>query len=382
MQTHGNGMTVSIIPVCSKQEFTSFINLPFAVHAAAPLWVPPLENQERALLTPDEHPFWDFADRELFLALRAGRPVGRIAAIVDKKYNDFAGEQCGAFGFFECENDEQAAHALLETARCSLARAGMTFMRGPLNPSTNYTCGLLVDGFEKAPTIMMPWNPPRYAEMLETWLLRKEQDLFAWLIERTRFSLPDRLRDEITRLKAEARFTRRSSSKATLAADIRIMLDLYRESWADNWGFSPLSEAEAEQHVKELKEILNPEFFVLFFHNDEPAAGMVALPDMNPLLKRLNGRLGVTALWHWWRTREQIRSGYRIILFGVKKEFRLLGLPLLLLDYMLEKASVNPDFQWVEGSWVLEDNTAINDLLEDFSGIITKRYRIYRREIA
>lgn len=164
--------------------------------------------------------------------------------------------------------------------------------------------------------------------------------------------------------------------------DIRAMLEIYRVSWAKNWAFAPLSEGEANEHVKELSGILDPEFFVLFFHKDEPAAGMVALPDMNPLLKRLNGGLGPLAPWHWWRSRAAIRSGYRIILFGIKEEYRLLGLPLLLLDYMLETARRKPEFQWVEGSWVLEDNVAIDELIEDFSGRITKRYRIYRREIA
>lgn len=375
-------MAVSIIPVRSEQELTTFVDLPWTVYADQPLWVPPIKSQDRELLTPGAHPFWESARRELFLALRDGLPVGRIAAIVDEKYNAYAGEACGAFGFFECLDDPEAAHALLGEARSWLAAQGMSFMRGPLNPSANYTCGLLVDGFDLPPVIMMPWNPPYYAELLEGWHLRKEQDLFAYLIERDRLSPPDWLREEVGRLKAEARFTCRTSSKATLAADIRTMLDIYRESWAKNWGFSPLSDGEAENHVKELKGILDPEFFVLFFHNDEPAAGMVALPDMNPLLKRLNGKLGLSALWHWWQAREEIRGGYRIMLFGIKEEFRLLGLPLLLLDYMLEKARNKPDFQWVEGSWVLEDNVAVDDLIEDFSGRITKRYRIYRREIS
>ncbi|WP_165064720.1 hypothetical protein [Desulfovibrio sp. ZJ200] len=375
-------MPVTIIPARSEQELSSFVDLPWLIHAGEPLWVPPIKSQERELLTPGAHPFWDTARRELFLALRDGRPVGRIAAIVDEKYNAYAGESCGAFGFFECQNDREAAHALLDAARRTLAQEGMTFMRGPLNPSANYICGLLVHGFELPPVIMMPWNPPYYAELLEGWHLRKEQDLFAYLIERERFCLPDWLSAEVARLKEQGRFTCRTSSKATLAQDIRIMLGIYRSSWAKNWGFSPLSEAEAEHHVKELKGVLDPEFFVLFFHNGQPAAGMVALPDMNPLLKRLNGKLGLTALWHWWQARAEIRGGYRIILFGIKEEFRLMGLPLLLLDFMLEKARRNPDFQWVEGSWVLEDNVAVNDLIEDFSGRITKRYRIYRREIS
>ncbi|WP_374288031.1 hypothetical protein [Desulfovibrio desulfuricans] len=374
-------MSLTIIPARSKQEFALFMDLPWSLYERDSLWTPGLKSQDAELLTPGEHPFWESARRELFLAMRDGRPVGRIAAIVDEKYNAYANEQCGAFGFFECANDQEAAHALLDAARDWLAGQGMSFMRGPLNPSANYTCGLLVDGFEHAPTIMMPWNPPYYAELLETWHLRKEQDLFAYLIERSRIAPPDWLNAEVARLKAEARFTCRTSSKATLADDIRTMLNLYKISWAKNWGFSPLSDGEAEHHVKELKGVLDPEFFVLFFHNNEPAAGMVALPDMAPLLRRLNGKLGISALWHWWQSRAEIRGGYRIILFGIREEFRLMGLPLLLLDFLLEKARQKPDFQWVEGSWVLEDNVPVNELIEDFSGQLTKRYRIYRREI-
>ena len=259
-------------------------------------------------------------------------------------------------GFFECLDDPEAAHALLGEARSWLAAQGMSFMRGPLNPSANYTCGLLVDGFDLPPVIMMPWNPPYYAELLEGWHLRKEQDLFAYLIERDRLSPPDWLREEVDRLKAEARFTCRTSSKATLAADIRTMLEIYRESWAKNWGFSPLSDGEAEHHVKELKGILDPDFFVLFYHNDEPAAGMVALPDMNPLLKRLNGKLGLSALWHWWQAREEIRGGYRIMLFGIKGGPPLAGLPLAgCWTICWKKPAANRFSVWV-GSWVLEDN--------------------------
>lgn len=374
-------MSLTVIPARSKQEFDQFMDLPWSLYERGSLWTPGLKSQDRELLTPGEHPFWESARRELFLVMRDGRAIGRIAAIVDEKYNAYANEKCGAFGFFECANDPEAAYALLDAAYGWLAAQGMRFMRGPLNPSANYTCGLLVHGFDLAPTIMMPWNPPYYAELLETWHLRKEQDLFAYQIERSRLTPPEWLSEEVTRLKAEARFTCRTSSKATLAEDIRAMLELYKVSWAKNWGFSPLSDGEAEQHVKELKSVLDPEFFVLFFHNNEPAAGMVALPDMAPLLRRLNGKLGISALWHWWQSRAEIRGGYRIILFGIREEFRLMGLPLLLLDFMLEKARQHPHFQWVEGSWVLEDNAPVNDLLEDFSGELTKRYRLYRREI-
>lgn len=374
-------MSVSIKEVNSADELAEFIDLPFHIHKDHPLWVPGLIKEDRALLTPGKHPFWLSARRKLFLASRDGKPVGRIAAIVDDKYNDYTQSKCGSFGFFECQKDKEAAHLLLNHSRKWLEEENMAFMRGPLNPSANYSCGLLVSGFEHTPAIMMPWNPPWYAELLESWHLRKEQDLFAYLIRKDQISLPGWLSAEVKRIKSSGTFTCRPSSKKTLSRDIQDMLELYRLSWANNWGFSPLSPEEAAEHVKELSKILDPRFFVLFFHGDKPVAGMVAMPDMNPLLKRLKGRIGLSAPWHYLRTRKQMRKAWRIMLFGILPEYRLQGLPLLLLDYMLSQAKAMPDFEQVEGSWVLEDNVAIDDLIEDFGGQLYKRYRIYRRDI-
>ena len=375
-------MPLTVTAVRTRHDLDRFVSLPWSIYRDKPLWVPPLKRQERNLLSPGSHPFWENARRELFLAWRDGRVTGRIAAIVDEKYNAYAGERCGAFGFFECEDDKEAAHALLAAARNWLAEQGMDFMRGPLNPSTNYTCGLLVHGFDLPPAFMMPWNPPWYAELLESWFLRKEQDLFAYLIERDGPRLSGELTDQLEKLKAEGRFVCRRADKSNLAQDIRTMLRLYRESWAKNWGFSPLSDGEAEHHVKDMKGVLHPDFFVLFFQGENPVAGMVAMPDLTSLFRRMNGKMGLSTLWHLWRTRADRRRGYRIMLFGIKEEYRLFGLPLLLFDHMLEVARADPDFRWVEGSWVLEDNAPVCDLIEDFSGRITKRYRIYRREIA
>ena len=212
---------LSIIPVNTAEDLDRFVELPWSIYTPDSLWVPNLKKQDRELLSPGEHPFWKTARRELFLALRDGRPVGRIAAIVDEKYNAYAGERCGAFGFFECRDDREAAHALLQAAHDWLRRQGMAFMRGPLNPSTNYTCAMLVDGFDEAPALMMPWNPPYYPALLESWHMRKEQDLFAYLIERDKLHVEDWLKDEIRHLKEQKRFTCRVSSKATLTEDIR-----------------------------------------------------------------------------------------------------------------------------------------------------------------
>lgn len=373
---------MEIAPVRSRRDLDEFIELPYRLFSRSSLWVPPLRAREAALVSPGQHPFWETARRELFLAREDGKVIGRIAAICDDKYNAYSGERCGAFGFFECRDNKVAAHALLDTASKWLADQGLKFMRGPLNPSANYSCGTLVDGFDKAPALMMPWNPPYYPALIETWPMRREQDLFAYVIDRVQMNLTGWLKTEVSRIKNEKRFSCRSSGKATLANDIRAMLDIYQMAWARNWGFSPLSEAEAEEHVKELKGILDPDFFVLFFEGDKPVAGMVALPDITPLLRRLRGRMGITAPWHYLRSRKDMRKGLRIMLYGILPEYRLHGLPLLLLDYMLEKARQHPGLRWVEGSWILESNTAMDELMEDFSATLAKRYRIYRRELA
>lgn len=373
---------LTILPVDTPAQRHIFVDMAWDVYRDFPLWVPPLKSQELELLTPGKHPYWEQAEGQLFLALRDGRPVGRIAAIEDRNYNAYAQQRCGAWGFFECRDDQEAAHALFDaTARWHRAR-GLQYMRGPLNPSTNYTCGMLVDGFQLPPSIMMPWNPDYYPVLAESWHMRKEQDLFAYHFDRKVMdTTPDWLRQQLDSIKERKEFSCRTSSKATLTEDIRTMLDIYQQSWAQNWGFTPMPLAEAERHIHELKSVLDPHFFVLFHCNGVPAAGMLALPDMNPLLKRLNGRIGLTAPWHLWRSRAEIRGGYRLLLFGIREEYRLMGLPLLLLNFMFEQARKRPDFQWVEGSWSLEDNEMINDLIEDFGGVITKRYRIYRRNL-
>ncbi len=374
-------MSVRVTPVSSKAEFKVFVELPWTVHRDHPLWVPGLRRDDAALLTPGRHPFWETARRELFVAFRDDRPVGRIAAIVDDKSNTYWDERCGAFGFFECLDDPEAAAALLSAAQDWHRSQGMAFMRGPLNPSTNYTCGLLVDGFDEPPGLMMPWNPPYYLDMMNRFCLRKEQDLYAYMLYRETTELAPSMARELALIKSRGEFTFRPSCKKTLAEDVRIMLDIYRESWAKNFCFSPLSENESRELVKELVLYLDPRYFVLYFHNGEPAGGMVALPNFNPMLRRMNGSLSPMTLWHWLRTRKEQRRGMRIMLFGIREKFRLLGLPLLLFDYMLEQAGKDPDFEWVEGSWVLEDNTAIDDLIEDFGGRLTKRYRLFRKGI-
>ena len=372
---------IKVIEVKNAGQMRTFLDLPYEVYRGYPLWVPPLRTQERDLLTPGRHPFWDDAEGTLFLALRDGKPVGRIAAFADLKANAYARQTIGAWGFFECFNDMPAAHALFDAVHGWHAAGNAQFLRGPLNPSTNYTCAMLVDGFDKAPSIMMPWNPPYYPMLTESWNMRKEQDMFAYLFTRKIMETSDMISKELALVKERGDFSVRLSSKATLEADIALMLDIYATSWADNWAFCPISEAEVARHIAELKSVLDPELFALFYHKGEPAGGMLALPNLNPLLKALNGSFGLGTPWHLLRTRCEVAKGYRLLLFGVKPPYRMMGLPLLVLDVMFGCARKRPNLQWVEASWALEDNDQINQLIEDFGGVLDKRYRIYRREM-
>lgn len=374
-------MAVNIIPVLSGIDFNRFINFPYRLYENYPLWVPPLKKDERELLDVTHHPFWKTAEARLFLALRDQQVVGRIAAIIDHKYNDYVGERCGAFGFFECLDDQEASLALFSSVYSWLKARGLDYLRGPVNPSTNYTCGLLIDGFSEAPALLMPYNPPYYARLLEAANFHKEEDLFAYRIFKTELQKSPQVAELMAKAIQPTHFSCRPADKTNMAKDVQTMLNLYRESWAQNWYFSPLSQGEEKALVRELISIVDPEFFVLFFQEDKPAAGMVALPDFTPLLKALKGHLSLKAPLAYWQTKRLFDHGYRIMLFGIKPEFRLLGLPALLFNYMLTQAQKKPNLEWVEGSWVLESNTAICDLIEDFSGVITKRYRIYRQEI-
>ncbi len=174
---------IDIITVERESELKDFIDLPWRIYAAYPRWVPPLKKEVRRLLDPARHPFWESAERVLFLARRGSETVGRIAGIIDRAYNQFHGEKMGIWGFFECADDQEAAAALFSSVETWVRQKGMTFMRGPLSPSTNYEVGLLIEGFDYPPALMMPYHPPYYSRLVESCGFAKEKDLLAFLIE-------------------------------------------------------------------------------------------------------------------------------------------------------------------------------------------------------
>ncbi|MBI5568910.1 MAG: acyl-CoA N-acyltransferase [Desulfomonile tiedjei] len=370
------GLDVS--PVQGRREMDEFLNFPWKIYGNDPNWVPPLKWIQRRLLDTARHPFWKFSERVLLLARRGGRTVGRIAGIVDRNYNQFHDEKMGAWGFFESENDPEVAAALFAEAEGWVRERGMTFFRGPLNPSTNYEVGTLIEGFESPPAIMMTYNPPYYIDLIQAYGFRKEKDLIAYILEPD-FRTSERVRRLAGRVLRNGNIRLRTINRRDLLNEARLINDIYRECWAENWGFVPPTDEEVRETARNLGLIADPELVFFLYYKDEPAGVAVVLPDINPLLQRLNGRIGFSGLFKILRFKSEVKA-YRGLLFGFKKAYQKLGVSLVAFDYLNRKATERA-YKFMELSWNLEDNDAINQYDREVGGRAYKRYRIYRKEI-
>jgi hypothetical protein len=339
--------------------------------------VPPLRLAEHERLTPKKNPFFAHADVELMLAWRGRRLVGRIAAIDDRLHNDTHHDNVAMFGFFEAE-DADAAHALLAAVERWAEARGRACVRGPLNPSLNESAGILVDGFATDPMLMMPHNPPSYAEYIESAGYRKVKDLFAWLYDLDRdvppivARLADRVRDRY-------RLRVRPLDLAEFTREVERMRAIYCGAWRGNWGFVPPTEAEFRRLATELRPIFDPRCAVCAEVDGRTVACAIAIPDINQALKGTNGRLFPQALLRLLLRRRYIDQ-VRLLLLGVLPEFRARGLyPLLLVE--LHRQAQGTPYRRAEFSWVLEDNRDINQPAVQAGARLYKRYRIYEKAL-
>jgi hypothetical protein len=368
-----------IRPVRARSELKAFIRLAWDIYADDPQWVPPLRSEQAGLLTPGKHPFWHFSSRELFVAWRANRPVGRIAAIVDGNHNARHGEQMGVWGFFECRNDPEAAAGLFRAAEEWLAAQGMAFARGPMNPSLNYEAGLLIEGFDSPPVLMMTYNQPYYAELVTLCGYRKEKDLLAFRVQ-CDTPLPAWAITLAARVAERGEFTIVKGVRRRFTTQLKELNLVYNECWSRNWGFVPMTEQETLHAAKLLKHFVDTDLVFFVYRGEEPVAVCMLLPDINPLLRRFNGSLGVRALVASLLHRSDV-TGLRGLIFGVKEEYRQMGLPFFVFDYLLKVLAGKPQYRTVELGWNLEDNSGINLLYEEGGLRADKRYRLFRKEL-
>jgi len=369
---------MEIIQVKERSELKEFIKLPWKVYEGNPYWVPPLIKEQEKILTP-VNPFFKHSDVALFMAKDNSTPVGRVAAIVDYNYQDYYKEKAGAFGFFESIDDYEVTSALFYQVVGWLRTKKVETVIGPLNPSTNEECGLLVEGFRKSPFIMMPYNHSYYLRFLEKYGFKKERDLLAYEI-----SIANEDSDSKWFALSEGAKKRgieiRPINFRNLRREVEIIRDIYNSSWGENWGFVPMNNDEMLWMGERLKSLARPELILIAEIKGDPAGFVMALPNYNQVLKKLNGSINpVGAVKLFWNSRK-IKE-LRFITLGIKEEYRR-NRYLSLLYYEFIKNARAKGYQMAEISWVLEDNLiAKNSVIKHLNARISKRYRIYGMKI-
>ncbi|MCP4897498.1 MAG: N-acetyltransferase [bacterium] len=340
----------------------------------------------RALLDQRHHSFYaggSAAERELFVAWDGRHAVGRIAAILNHSYNDFAGDRVCFFGFFECIDRSDIAESLLSAVEAWACSRGVRAVLGPMNPSTNYECGLLVEGFTRPPTVMMTYNPPYYSRLIERAGYAKEKDLYAYISPVHDASLERMSRLAERTLRRNPGITTRGANLKDFSGEVQRVQEIYNSAWERNWGFVPMSDLEIAALAKELKPLVEPELLRFAEIDGEPVGFILTLPDWNPILRDFDGspwRHPLKALKHLTRTKAEDMEGMRFITLGVKEAYRKRGIEGALMAEGLRK-SLEIGFDWCEYSWILEDNELTKRTVRLMDGELYKVYRIYGKNV-
>ena len=367
----------------SRRELSRFFDVADALYASDPLFVAPIRS-DVAKVFQGENPFFRHGEMQLFIARRGGRDVGRVAAILDRNHNEFHGEKTAFFGFFESENDPEVAGKLLEAAALWGRERKMTILRGPTNPTLNDEAGLLVDGFDSPPVMMMTYNPPHYAALIEGQGFSKVKDLLAFW-----FPLEEKPLERLTRV-AE-RFRRRSPeiqvrnvTRGSLTRDLGRIREVYNEAWEKNWGFVPMTGEEMDFMAARLKPLLVPELLWIGEAprpdgSLEPMAFMLMLPDYNVAIAPTRGRLLPFGWLRFLLARSRVRT-VRVVTLGVKKPWRQSGIQSIMMADSLRFLLRN-GYTGAEVSWLLEDNELVIGAVRLWGGRLYKTYRIYDKAL-
>ncbi|PIV52607.1 MAG: hypothetical protein COY53_01555 [Elusimicrobia bacterium CG_4_10_14_0_8_um_filter_37_32] len=371
-------MSIRIECVKTKKDWRDFLKLQFRIYEGNPYWVPPLLSEVKETLDSEKNPFWKHARKEIFLAKQNDRFVGRIVAVVDENHNNFHQERTGFFGFFECIKDFEVAQSLWDEAKRWLKINNMDIMRGPVNPSMNDECAFLLEGFDKPPTVMMPYTQPYYLNFAEQYGFKKAKDLYA-LLKKAEDGIPERIERMVEVVKKKTGVKICPFNMKNFERDVQFLKNIYNSAWEKNWGFVPMTDAEMDLSAKKLKQFADPELILFAEIDNKPVGVSVTIPDINQVLKMLNGRLGPIEVLKFLYYKRKI-DGVRSLIGGVKKEYRNTGI-IAVLYYETEKAVVRLGYKWCELGWNLEDNDLINQFDMAIGGKIYKKYRIYEMKI-
>ncbi len=365
----------TIRPVTSKSDEKKFIKFQWAPYAGNPHWVPPLLMDRRKLIDRKGNPFYKHATMELYLAEREGKVVGRIGAIVNDNHNREHGENIGFFGFFECIDDQGVANALFDAAKKWLKEKGVTAMRGPASPSVNDEYGLLIDGFDRPPSVLMTYNPPYYQGLIERYGFVKAQDLFAYYIHKDKVFNEKFKRISDTVLRRETLKIRQIDMK-NFEEEVKLIRELYSRGWSRNWGEVPMTEDEFDYVAKDLKAIVDPRLVIIAESRGKPVGFGMTLPDLNQvLIHNKHGWLipGIARILLFKKKIDRVR----IVILGVLPEYANTGIGAALF-YETGRRCVEAGYPHGEASWVNENNLMMNRGAQLMQGTIDKTYRIYQ----
>ncbi len=366
---------LQIIEVEGKRAITAFIDLPWAIYKNDAHWIPPLKMAVKDLLAP-KHPVYETCEVKLFLAYKNGKCCGRIMGVVNHHHNQFHNEKAAQFGFFEAINDQEVANALLKKVEDWSINQGMEIVRGPFNPSSNYECGLLVEGFHDDPQIMMTYNLPYFQTLLEEAAYKKSMDLLAYQFDMS-FVMPEKISKISKKVEESANITYRIINMKNWTSEVALMREIYNAAWEKNWGFVPMTEKEFAHTAKDLKTVIDPNLVLFVYVKNEPAGFIVGLPDYNQIFKTIpTGKLFPTGLFKLLTGKKKINR-FRVLTMGVKEKFRNLGLASLM--YVKAYENARKTYRECEMSWILESNFNMNRPLQLMGATPYKRYRIFEK---
>jgi GNAT superfamily N-acetyltransferase len=373
-------------PVKTDAELMAFITFPWKVYQDNRYWVPPLISERKTFLNPQRNPFFEHGRGQFYLAKRGADVVGTIGAFTNDAYNQFQGLNVGFFGFFEVLEDEEAAQALLHGAETWAREAGHESILGPAMFSTNDEVGLLVDGFEDTPRILMTYNPPRYRSYLEAAGYAKAMDLWAYRLQIAEFkrNTPEKLVRVVEKVRQRKNFRVRTLNMKKYDEEVELVKKIYNTSWARNWGFVPMTDPEFDKMAEDLRQLLDPELVVIVELDGEAVGFGLTLPDLNQPLRVAYPRPGVPEtltmlklLWHW-KVRRRM-DWLRVFALGVLPEFRGTGVDAMMYLETAERAAPK-GYRWAEMSWILETNMMMNRAIRMLGGEVYKTYRVYEKK--
>lgn len=362
----------------SQSDLMEFIKFPWKVYKNDPYWVPQLTSESKAILNLNKNPFWKHSELKMFLAENNNETVGRIAGVIDRNYIQFQDDNCGFFAFFDCINDSSVARIMLDKVRNWLKGKGINKMIGPTAPSTNDEIGLLYEGYDSSPCLMMPYNPRYYHDLLLACGLKKAKDLYAYYLHAK--ALPRERLDTIANgvKRRIPELVIRTFNMKDFDNEIRIAREVYNSAWEKNWGFVPWTDEEFYWQCRKLKPLVVPEMVLVAIINDRPIGILIAVPDYNKVLKRLNGKLGPIGLVKFLWLKSKLNSA-RIMIMGVIKEYRMRGIEGLLYWHVI-KNGLKLGYDHGEMSWILEDNQMMCRAAEMLGGKLYKKYRVYETQ--